>query len=117
MDPNNTTQFSQQDVEANKLMGILSYLPLLFLVPIFAAKDSPYAKFHANQGLILFLGGCITNAVTFVLQRLPFMGFFGWIFSTVVGILWLVLAIIGIINALNGEAKQLPVIGGFTVLK
>jgi uncharacterized membrane protein len=34
-----------------------------------------------------------------------------------VWIVFLVLAIIGIINAANGKAKELPVIGKFTLLK
>jgi hypothetical protein len=41
------------DAEKNKIFGILAYL--VFFVPLLAAKDSPYAKYHANQGLVLFL--------------------------------------------------------------
>ena len=43
------------DAEKNKIFGILAYLGILCLVPIFAAKDSPFAKYHANQGLVLLL--------------------------------------------------------------
>ena len=38
-----------EDAEKNKVMGILAYLGILVLVPILAAKDSPFAKYHANQ--------------------------------------------------------------------
>ena len=48
-----THTFYPPDVQANKLMAVLSYLSWLVLIPIFAAKDSPYARFHVNQGLIL----------------------------------------------------------------
>lgn len=41
------------DAQQNKAMGILAYLSWLVLVPLLAAKNSPFARFHANQGLAL----------------------------------------------------------------
>ena len=41
------------DVESNKAMAVLSYLGILVLVPLLGAKNSPFARFHTNQGLIL----------------------------------------------------------------
>ncbi|MFR5295748.1 MAG: zinc-ribbon domain-containing protein [Clostridium sp.] len=48
-------EFQESDVEQNKLMAVLSYFSLLVLLPIPCAKDSKYARFHANQGLMLLL--------------------------------------------------------------
>lgn len=39
-----------QDVQANKVMAILAYFGLLVFVPLFAAKESRFARFHTNQG-------------------------------------------------------------------
>lgn len=47
--------FNTEDVNGNKVFGILAYIGILFLVPLFAAKDSQYARFHTNQGLVLFI--------------------------------------------------------------
>ena len=33
-------------------MAILAYFGILVLIPILAAKDSKFARFHANQGLL-----------------------------------------------------------------
>src|ERR1700677_782417 len=44
-----------EDADKHKIFGIIAYLWILCLVPIFAAKESPFAKYHANQGLVLFL--------------------------------------------------------------
>ena len=44
------------DAEQNKVFGILAYLGILCLIPLLAAKDSRFARYHANQGLVLFLG-------------------------------------------------------------
>jgi hypothetical protein len=48
-------EVSQEDAEKYKMFGIISYLILLWWVPLLAAKDSPFAKYHANQGLVLFV--------------------------------------------------------------
>ena len=112
------------DVEKNKVMAILAYLGILVLVPLLAAKESPFARYHTNQGLllciisvvlwlILFVGGIVLGAVT---------GGIGSCVTCAVGlpifICVLVLAIMGIINAVNGKMQPLPVIGTlFTILK
>lgn len=119
--PDTTSQYTRTDIESNKAMAILSYLGILVLVPILAAKNSPFARFHANQGLVL----CITailysiaytviNAIVLAISwRLMFI-------STILGLLGIVFTvwvIIGIINAVNGKAKELPIIGKYRILK
>ncbi len=113
--------FDANDVAQNKVMGILAYLGFLFLVPLFAAKNSPYARFHANQGLVLFIFefayGIVTAILSAILIWIPVVG---WILITVLSLLslvFVVLAILGIVNACSGEPKKLPVIGGITILK
>ena len=103
-----TEQFDKDDIEKNKAMGLLAYI--LFFIPLLAAKDSPFARYHANQGLVLFLCGLISS----VLWIIPILG---WIIAPILSIVITVLAVIGIINALNGKAKELPIIGKFKILK
>lgn len=98
------------DVEENKIYGILAYIGILFIVPLLAAKDSPFAKFHANQGAILFIAGVAVNVVWIVPVLGWIVGFFGWI--AVLG-----LAVMGIINAANGKMEKLPLIGDFELIK
>ena len=103
-----TSEYDAQDIEKNKVMAVLAYI--LFFVPLLAAKDSKFARFHTNQGLVLFLGGIIASVVAVI----PVIG---WIIAPIAGLVITVLAIIGILNALNGKAKELPVIGKFKILK
>lgn len=109
-----------KDAQDNKVMAVLAYI--IFLIPLLAAKESKFARFHTNQGLVLFLAsialsiayGILTTVLTAISWRLGL---------AVGGILWLVffvptiLAIIGIINVCKGEMKPLPIIGGITILK
>lgn len=102
------------DAEKNKVMGIIAYFGCLFFIPLISAKDSSFAKYHANQGLMLFLTYLALWAVnSFVLSLIPVINWFSWMLYF--GILGLM--IIGIINAAGGKMKPLPLIGGVTLLK
>lgn len=116
----------QQDVEQNKVMAVLAYIGILVLIPILAAKESKFARFHANQGLILLITGVAYSifvpVVIKIVAFIPYVlaGIVGIVLGIVLVLAWLlllVLAIIGIINAVKGEFKQLPLIGQFQILK
>lgn len=102
-----------RDAEDNKSMAIIGYIfPFLFFVPLVSeAKDSPFAKFHANQQLNLFLAAIAVNVVGVV----PIIGWF--IVLPLGSLVLLVLAILGVINGAKGEMKKLPFIGGFELIK
>lgn len=97
------------DAEKNKGMAILAYF--IFFIPLLAAKDSKFAMYHANQGLMLLL---TSIGVSIVLGIIPILGWFLALFWPLVV---LVLLVMGVINASKGEMKPLPVIGGYTILK
>lgn len=123
-----TAQFTPQEIEEGKVMSILAYLGILVLVPILAGKESKYIRFHANQGLLLCLAWIawviIDGILNAVLRAILWRGLSMWdLYYTTSWILDLVylvigvLAIIGIINVINGRAKDLPVIGKYRILK
>lgn len=103
-------EFTAEDIENNKVMALLAYI--IFLVPLLAAKESKFAMFHTNQGLVLFLAAIAVNIVGGIV---PIIGWF--IILPLGNLLIFILAIIGIINAAKGEAKPLPIIGGIRLLK
>lgn len=112
--PDTTSQYDKTDIENNKIMAILSYIGFLFVVPMLAAKDSAFAMFHCNQGLVLFLAEVIWNIVSSILMAiLPILG----IICYVINLIFLVAVILGIVNAATGKAKELPVIGKYRILK
>ncbi|MBQ4417108.1 MAG: hypothetical protein II868_05380, partial [Butyrivibrio sp.] len=98
-------------------MRILSYLGILWLVPFFAAKDDRGARYHCNQGLALFIVSLVFSIVGGVGSAIG--GIVGVLIGVIVAvgsIFTFVLMIIGIINAMKGVLKPLPVIGGIRVL-
>jgi uncharacterized membrane protein len=110
-------EVNAEDADSNKVFGILAYLSFLCFVPIIVAKDSPYAKYHANQGLVLFLCEVAAIIVTAALVFIPFIGIIVYFLHLILSLLFLVLSILGIINAAAGKCVPLPVIGGIKLLK
>lgn len=115
--PDKTSSMDPKDIEQNKVMAILAYLWLLVLVPIFAARESKFATFHANQGLILAIAEIALGLVSLILGWIPILGILISIVCWIAGLCLLILAIIGIVNAANGKAKELPIIGKIRILK
>ena len=119
MNTNDTTsQFDPQDIKNNKGMSVLAYIGFLFLVPLLACPNSKFARYHTNQGLVLFLLEFALGVITGIIGIIPIAGLIiGGLLSAVGGIFTLVLMIMGIINAAQGQAKELPLIGKITLLK
>lgn len=97
-------------VAQHKLWAILGYIiPILFFIPLVneSSKHNTFARFHANQQLLLF----ITWAIGWVLMM------FIAVLGMVVYLFALILMIIGIVNAAGGKMKRLPLVGGFTLIQ
>ena len=123
---NAQAEVTPEDVQNNKAFAILAYFWLLVLVPIFAAKESKFARFHANQGLVLCIVETAWWLINFIITAilihtlswstlwlLSLWGVIYWLVS--VGIF--VFAIIGIVNAAQGSVKPLPIFGKYKILK
>ncbi len=115
--PDYTEVFDQSDVNSNRAMGILAYIGPLVLIPLFAAKDSPFARFHCNQGIVLLIAEVAASIVFQILSRLKLIGWIFTVLSVLVSIGITVLTVIGIVNAARGRAKELPVVGGIQIIK
>lgn len=105
-------KFTQEDIEKNKVFGILAYI--IFFIPLIAAKDSPFARYHANQGLIIVLLSIANMIVGMILDNIPIIG---WLIGLALSIGIFVLWLIGLLNAVNGKAKPIPLAGGITIIK
>ncbi|MDR3295205.1 MAG: zinc-ribbon domain-containing protein [Clostridiales Family XIII bacterium] len=122
-------QAGGRDAEDNKLMAILAYIGILFIVPLLvgAHKTSAFAKYHTNQGIVLFIADVIWSIAYTILAAI----FSGILFTIgawgllavvimILRLLWLVplaFCILGIYNAATGKCTPLPVIGKFIIIK
>ncbi len=107
--------FDAATVEAGKTFAILGYalsfigLPF-FLVPVIT-RDNAYSLYHAKQSMMIWLAGIVLGVVSAILTVIcigPIVGLLG-------GLGLLVLNILGLLQAVNGEAKPLPAIGKYAI--
>ncbi len=87
------------DVEENKIIAAMSYLWILFLIPLLLKRKSKFAQFHAKQGMILF----VIDVIASFLVWIPIIG-------QLLFIVLLIISIIGIIKAYSGEYWKGPFI-------
>ncbi len=99
------------DIDRSRAVSMLAYLGILFFLPLVVYPDSKYGRYHANQGLVLFLFWTVGSLIC---RHIPLLGgFFGWIY----GALMVIMLIIGMVNAYNGRAIPLPVIGRIRIIR
>lgn len=112
----NTGVANAQD---DKLIGILSYLGLLWIVAfiLYGNKKTEYNKFHVKEGLGLIIFWVAIYIVNFIFMRIPILNLIWWLIAIFIWIFIMVIAIIGIINAANGNQKPLPLIGKLITAK
>lgn len=101
--------FPAEDIEKGKTMAGLSYL--IFFLPLVVCPESKYGRFHANQALLLLLASIAGNIVLGIIPVI------GWVLLPIYAIVILAFVVIGMLNGFGGKAKQLPVIGKFTLIK
>lgn len=97
---------------SNKTLAILSYITIIgWIIAFVKGKElnpkSDLVNYHLKQGLGFFIVAVVINIIlTVIVSIVPSLAFL-----TYVGIIFFVLWIFGIINAVNEEKRPLPVIG------
>ncbi len=116
-----THEFNKNDIAENKGISCFAYFGFMFIMPLWAASDSPYAQFHANQGIVLAINELVLCVLMFVSHILT--AYFS-VFRIVRTILWMVLFFgmvfyisYGVINTMKGKAKELPLIGSIKITR
>ena len=89
------------------IMAVFAYLGILIIIPFLTeAKNDPFVKYHTKQGLTLV----ILEVISWFVGVIPFIG---WMVGWILWLVTIVLANIGIINVMNGQEKELPLIGHY----
>ncbi len=115
---------TEEQIKEGRKIACLSYLGVLFLIPLFADKDNSYSKHHAVQGLALFLLKLIWLFFSWIL--IPILALldsgatylhsssnFKLIINVIAVIGWgifFIVAIIGIITAALGKLWRVPIV-------
>ncbi len=112
------TEQPKQSIESQsydgKTIALVSYLTIIGWVIAFVMHGNHKTSlgiFHLRQSAFLMVIGIGVYAVQFFLLFIPYIG---WMVSALIGIMGLgllLLWILGLIAAINGEEKPLPIFG------
>ncbi|MDD3730862.1 MAG: hypothetical protein PHU88_00590 [candidate division Zixibacteria bacterium] len=89
--------------EEGRLAAVMAYIPFLCFIPLLNMKENKEARFHARQGVMLFLIELV--AVVFLIDN-----FSDFIFKAIL-IVAAAFSVAGIYFALQGKNYRLPIIG------
>lgn len=99
-----------------KTLSIVSYITIIgWIIALVQYKNekAPEVRFHLKQSLgVMLLGLLFSIAMSIIVRIVPSLYFLSYA-NLIVIVLW----ILGIINAINGAQRQLPLIGGFAERK
>lgn len=114
--------FNPADVEKGKPIAVLMYfIAILFILPLVADDyKTPYCRFHANQVVVLWLSSIAVSILFSIGTALIFtiiIPIICYIAGVVASIALFVFFIMGIVSAVKGENKPLPIIGGIKIIK
>ena len=95
-------------------MLVLSYLFLLALIPLLVEKDDAEVQWHAKNGLVWTAAWVGTWVALLLLNFLPVIGtLIGCLALPVLVLGSLIIHVLGMIKALNGERMRLPMLSDF----
>lgn len=92
-----------------KTTDIVAYITWIGWIVAFCAGTRQESKFHLNQALVIWL----INIVLMILANIPIVGIVAGILSIVMFVFW----IMGLVNACQGNEKELPLIGSIKIIK
>lgn len=104
-----------RDSRNEKLLAAMAYLGILVVVPFFMERKTQFVRYHLGQGVTLFAAEILYGIMYQFLAAMVLM--VSWRLFIIVRILgyavfvFPVFMVIGFINVVNGQEKELPVIG------
>lgn len=97
-----------------KTTSWVAYITFIGWIVAYCAGDKEEAKFHLNQSLVIWLGYLCVIVASVILAFIPVLGLLAiWTANIFLFVCW----IMGLINAINQEEKEVPLIGQIKILK
>ncbi|AYN68254.1 hypothetical protein D1013_13145 [Euzebyella marina] len=98
-------QFTVKEGKTIAIISYITFIGLIVAVIMNNSKNNAFAQFHIGQSFRIVIASLANSVLSWFLPSSLMM------ISTIISLLILVLIILGIVNAVNGKAEPLPVIG------
>lgn len=92
---------------------IVAYITIVGWLIALLCGTRGESKFHLNQSLVLILANIIWGVIGKVLAFIPIIG---WLAIPIGYLIIFVLWVMGLVYALQGQEKAVPLIGGLIIL-
>ncbi|WP_149302960.1 DUF4870 domain-containing protein [Pareuzebyella sediminis] len=99
----------QNTIDEGKTIAIISYITLIGTLVAYLmnnSKQNEFAKFHIGQALRAWLTGILVTIIAGMLVSITGIEILMYLQYT-----GLILAILGLINAMNGRMEEIPLVG------
>jgi len=106
--PTPTPTASGFDGKTIAIISYLTWIGWIIAFVLYSSNKSQLAAYHLRQSLALMILGIIVYILQIMLIFIPFLG---WAIAFLLWIGLVVLWVFGLIAAVNGEEKPMPVIG------
>ena len=111
LEPEKTeADIQKNDIFENKKFAIAAYFGPFVIFAALKSKKSPFARFHGNQGLIVF----VLYILSVLIMLIPG---YGKALGVLTILISLSFSLLGAFNASKGEMKRLPIVGKINILK
>ncbi len=106
-----------EEIESGKVMAFVAYI--IFFIPLLIEEQrkNKFVMYHTEQALTLVILWVIIWIAQAILSAILFsISFHLYFLVVIVNLLWilpLVLWILGVVNALSGKVKEVPIVGQF----
>ena len=111
LEPEKTeADIQKNDILENKKFAIAAYFGPFVIFAALKSKKSPFARFHGNQGLIVF----VLYILSVLIMLIPG---YGKALGVLTILISLSFSLLGAFNASKGEKKELPIVGKIKILK
>jgi uncharacterized membrane protein len=106
--PNPAPAASGMDGKTIAIISYFTWIGWIIAFVMYNSNKSQLAAYHIRQSLALMILGILVYIVQIMLVFIPFLG---WAIALLLWIGLVVLWVMGLIAAINGEQKPMPVIG------
>jgi uncharacterized membrane protein len=95
--------------------GLLCYILgwITGLIFFLLEKENEFVRFHAKQSIVVFGAFSAVSILLFILGWIPYIGVLFFVLNVLIGILSLVLWVMLMVKAYQGERYKLPWAGDF----
>lgn len=101
--------------EENKVKAILACIPIVGLILLFVEKEDQFVRYYGAQYTIIGAVGMVLPILMGIVAVIPVIGWIIACLSPLVGLAVLVVVVMGMVKANNGEKFEIPMVKDYAI--